>query len=170
MAEVLIALGSNVGDSLENLREACRRLQSRFGLLKASCIYETAPMYVIDQPRFLNAAVAVESSIGPRGILFYLKELETEIGRMPRQTCGPREIDLDLIAYGATTYRYFEGDKLILQVPHVRVAERRFVLQPLSDIVPDLLLPNIGVVSHLLEQTESQIESVTRVDHALLPI
>ncbi|MDR3688395.1 MAG: 2-amino-4-hydroxy-6-hydroxymethyldihydropteridine diphosphokinase [Fimbriimonas sp.] len=170
MAEVLIALGTNVGDRLENLRTAVRRLAEEFGQVEPSAIYETAPMYVVHQPPFLNAAVKVESSIGPMAVLTRLKALEKEIGRQQRERCGPREIDLDLIAYGALCYRYQDKDRTLLQVPHPRLAERRFVLQPLADVAPNFHLPGLGVVSALLKQTEHQADSVKKSDHALLPI
>ncbi len=83
---------------------------------------------------------------------------------------GPREIDLDLIAYGQVSYSYSEGKELRLTVPHPRVAERRFVLQPCSDIAPTAMLPGVGVISELLKQTEDQAKSVKKVEHAILPI
>lgn len=170
VAVVLIALGSNVGDSLENLCEATRCLGTSLCLDAASHVYETAPMYVTDQPVFLNAAVLVRTTMSPRALLAHLKELEQQIGRQRRQPNGPREIDLDLIAYGALFYRYFEGKNLRLQVPHPRIGERRFVLQPLSDIAPEFMLPGIGIVSDLLKQTEDQADSVKKVEHAVLPV
>ena len=170
VVEVLIALGSNMGDSLANLQEATKRLGDYFEVVAESHIYETAPMYVTDQPVFLNAALLVKTSVGPREILARLKQLEQEIGRQVRQVCGPREIDLDLIAYGSAIYRFVEGKTLKLEVPHPRVGERRFVLQPLADVAPEFNLPGIGSVSTLLMQTELQANSVTKVDHALLSI
>ena len=170
MVDVLIALGSNVGNSLANLREAVRRLSEELNLLGVSAIYETAPMYVEDQPKFLNAAILVQADLGPREVLKLLKGLEQEIGRQTRQVFGPREIDLDLIAYGSGSYRFTEGKRLVLQVPHPRVPERRFVLQPVADVAPEFILPGLGCVSELLKETESQSDSVIRLDHALLPV
>jgi len=170
VAEVLIALGSNVGDSLANLIEATCRLGDFMCVVAASHVYETAPMYVTYQPTFLNAALLVRTNKGPREVLSILKELEKQIGRQQRDRMGPREIDLDLIAYGALSYKYIEGNQIRLQVPHQRVAERRFVLQPLADIAPSFSLPGIGIISDLLKQTESQADSVKKVDHAVLPI
>jgi 7,8-dihydro-6-hydroxymethylpterin-pyrophosphokinase len=96
--------------------------------------------------------------------------MEQFIGRERRQINGPREIDLDLIAYGSLSYSFTEGHSLRLTVPHPRVAERRFVLQPLFDVAPDFNLPGIGVVRMLLKQTEHQRESVKTLEHALLPL
>ena len=168
MAEVLIALGSNVGDSLSNMRTAALRLESEFGPLRVSRIYRTAPMYVEDQPPFLNAAVCCISSHSPRSILAALKRMENEIGRAPRERNGPREIDLDLVAYGRLSYQFTEGGTLRLTVPHPSVAERRFVLQPLSDIGPNMLIPGVGVVSELLGRTEPQRDHVITLSDALL--
>jgi len=170
VAEVLIALGSNMGDCLANLQEAVWRLADTFEVQAVSSVYETEPMYVVDQPVFMNGAVLVEASIGPRQILNVLKRIELEIGRLQRRICGPREIDLDLIAFGGLVYRYFNQNTIALQVPHPRVGERRFVLVPLADVAPTFLLPGIGIVAELLAQTESQAENVKKVDHALLSI
>ena len=156
MVEILVALGSNVGDSLASLREATGLLAEHLELVAASRIYETAPMYVEDQPPFLNAAVLLHTELSPRELLAKLKELERQIGRQRRQPNGPREIDLDLIAYGSLSYTYVEAKQVRLQVPHPRVAERRFVLQPLADIAPSFELPGIGIVQYLLIQTEHQ--------------
>ena len=170
MVEVLIALGSNVGDSIANLREATARLSEAMKLVAASPIYETAPMYVEDQPVFLNAAILAQTDMSPMALLMTLKELERVIGREKRTTNGPREIDLDLIAYGRLAYSYSEGEELRLRVPHPRVGERRFVLQPVYDVAPTFEFPGIGLVSVLLGQTEHQSQSVKKLEHALLPI
>jgi len=170
VADVLIALGSNMGDSLANLQEATLLLERCFDVVARSHVYKTAPMYVVDQPTFLNAAILARTSIGPKSVLRRLKELELQIGREERQHFGLREIDLDLIAYGTISYRYTEGKRLVLEVPHPRVVERRFVLQPVADVAPDFNLPGIGIVSELLKQTEHQADSVEKVDHALLSI
>lgn len=163
-------MGSNVGDCLGNLREAVELLSARMTVVAASHVYETAPMYVEDQPSFLNAAIKGATDLSPKALLFTLKELERELGRERRQVNGPREIDLDLIAYGRLSYSYVEGKELCLVVPHPRVPGRRFVLQPLADIASELVLPGIGIVSALLDQTEDQRESVKKLEHALLPI
>jgi 2-amino-4-hydroxy-6-hydroxymethyldihydropteridine diphosphokinase len=170
VVDALIALGSNVGDSLANLREAMALLGEHFSHIKASDIYETAPMYVVDQPTFLNAAVLGKTNMSPMALLELLKDLERQIGRERREQNGPREIDLDLIAYGCLTYCYIEGKELRLRVPHPRVAARRFVLQPAADVAPDFLLPGIGIIRTLLDQTEHQRESVMKLEHALLPV
>jgi 2-amino-4-hydroxy-6-hydroxymethyldihydropteridine diphosphokinase len=170
VTEVVIALGSNVGDCLGNLREATTLLSASIQVTAVSPVYETAPMYVEDQPPFLNAALTGRTPLSPMALLRELKRLESEIGRKRRVVNGPREIDLDLIAYGRLAYTYYEGKQLRLVVPHPRVGDRRFVLQPLADIAPDYLLPGIGTVHTLLDQTEQQRKSVKKLKHALLPV
>jgi len=159
-----------MGDCFANLREATALLSARLHVTAASPVYETAPMYVENQPAFLNAAVVGATSMSPMALLSTLKEFERQIGRQRREINGPREIDIDLIAYGRLSYSYFEGKEMLLIVPHPRVADRRFVLQPLADIAPDFQLPQIGVVKTLLDQTEHQRESVKKLENAFLPV
>jgi 2-amino-4-hydroxy-6-hydroxymethyldihydropteridine diphosphokinase len=125
-------------------------------------------MYVEDQPPFLNAAVACSTTLSPRAVLTTLKRLEQEIGRAPRERNGPREIDLDLVAYGQLSYQYTEEGILKLTVPHQAMAERRFVLQPLSDIAPNSVIPGLGSVASLLARTEHQRDHVITLSDALL--
>jgi 2-amino-4-hydroxy-6-hydroxymethyldihydropteridine diphosphokinase len=165
MVPVVVALGSNVGDSLGFLRQATSELANLLTDLKSSPIYRTVPMYVEDQPAYLNAAVSGETSLGPLALLAALKGLEERIGRLTRTRYGPREIDLDLVAYGALSYR---GPRL--QVPHPKTPERRFVLLPMSDLEPDRQLPGFGLVQDLLEQTQSQADDVIPIEDALLSV
>lgn len=167
MPEVLVALGSNVGDPRANLQAAVDELRKRFEVQRVSRLYRTAPMYVEDQPEFLNGAVLLQTGKAPLQVLQALKVIEGEIGRHKERRYGPREIDLDLLSYGRLQYRFSEG-RTILVVPHPRIPERRFVLAPLADIAPDLMLPGLGRVSHLLGQTNGQAESVHEVEDAIL--
>lgn len=167
---VLIALGSNVGDRVSHLREAVRLLSASLTLTGVSAIYETDPMYVTDQPPYLNAAAVAETGLSPRALLALLKDLESRIGRQAGRRYGPREIDLDLVAYGSLSYTYSESRKIRLQVPHPRTPERRFVLEPLADIAPGFNLPGLGVVKNLLSKTEDQAGTVQKIEDALLPI
>lgn len=165
MVPVVVALGSNVGDSLGNLRRAARSLETLLKGVTASPIFRTRPMYVADQPEFLNAAIAGQTSLGPLALLDELKALEANLGREARSRYGPREIDLDLVSYGSLVY---SGPRL--QVPHPRTAERRFVLLPMWSVSPNLDLPGMGNVSTLLTQTECDAEDVVRIEDALFPI
>ncbi len=168
MALALIALGSNVGDASAHLREAIDLLSREIDIVDVSEAYETEPMYVLDQPKFLNAALSGRTELGPMRLLGVLKRIEKEVGRMTRERYGPREVDLDLIAYGSLMYQFREHKDLVLEVPHPRTPERRFVLQPLRDIAPTFMLPGLGRVDSLLEATKDQEASVQRrVDVAL---
>jgi 2-amino-4-hydroxy-6-hydroxymethyldihydropteridine diphosphokinase len=170
MAKVAISLGSNLGDRLANLQRAISELGKHLTIHKISHPYETAPMYVEDQPAFLNAALTAEADLGPLPLLYLLKRVEKEIGRSDAPRFGPREIDLDLISYGSAQYKFRQGGIERLVLPHPRAIERRFVLQPLYEIDPELNLPGLGAIALLLPSTEQQSQTVKKLSDALLPI
>ena len=136
MSTVYLALGTNLGDRRANLGAAVVRLQTFLQIDHISSLYETAPAYVADQPRFLNAALRATTTLEPEALLDALKQIERELGRTTGLRNGPRLIDLDLLLYGdlvlATTR---------LTLPHPRLSERPFVLVPLAEIAPTLRLP-----------------------------
>jgi 2-amino-4-hydroxy-6-hydroxymethyldihydropteridine diphosphokinase len=167
MASVYIALGSNVGDKLRNFQEAIALLKNDLTITKASAIYETAPMYVENQPPFYNAAIEAQTHLSPITLLNLLKRTEQQVGRRQRERYGPREVDLDLIAYGVLQYRYLSNNQLVLQLPHPRTGERRFVLQPLADLDAKLKLPSIGEIAQLLQETKDQEMDIRRIDAVL---
>ena len=136
MADVLIGLGSNVGDRLAHLRAAADGLRPVLRNLEASGVYETNPVGVLTQPHFLNAVVRGETVLGPQRLFFWAKSLEFAAGRRPGPRLGPRQLDLDIIAYGGLVVSTRR-----LHIPHRGFAERAFVLAPLTDLAPDLLLP-----------------------------
>jgi 2-amino-4-hydroxy-6-hydroxymethyldihydropteridine diphosphokinase len=143
-----VGLGGNLGDRLANLDRAVELLRHEPGLrvVGVSSFRETDPVGYVDQPRFLNGAVALETGLGPRVLLDRLLAIERALGRErtgPR--FGPRTIDLDLLLYGAETV-----DEPGLTVPHPRLAERRFVLEPLAELDPDLALPDGRRIAELL--------------------
>ena len=144
---VYLGLGSNLGDRQSNLAEALQSLRAHVRIERISPVYETEPVHVTDQPRFLNGAVALETELGPRELLERLLRIERELGRErgegPR--FGPRPIDLDLLLYGEEVV-----DEPGLNVPHPRLAERRFALEPLHELDPDLRLPDGRRVQELL--------------------
>jgi 2-amino-4-hydroxy-6-hydroxymethyldihydropteridine diphosphokinase len=142
-----IGLGSNLGDREENLRGALERL-SELGPLRASSFRETDPVGVTDQPRFLNAAAELETELGARELLGRLLEIERGLGRdrAVETRWGPRTIDLDLLLYGDEVL-----DEPGLTVPHPRLAERRFALEPLNELAPDLALPDGRLIRGLLD-------------------
>ncbi len=133
-ADVVLALGSNIGDRLQNLRRAVDMLEDRKIIRKTSegPVYESDPMYLEDQAAFMNSVIVGQTALAPLALLAALKALEHDLGREASVRNGPRLIDLDIVAY---------GDRMIseetLQVPHPRMHERPFVLQPLSDIRPN---------------------------------
>lgn len=131
MAEVFIALGSNLGDRAANLRAAQAAMAPSVTIQARSAVYETDPQYVLDQPAFLNMAVKGTTRLGPNALLRRLKKIEAELGRRPSRRFGPRLIDLDILYYED---KVINDEALIL--PHPRIAEREFVLVPLSDIAP----------------------------------
>ncbi len=148
MPRAYVGLGSNMGDRERMLWGAIHMLafNPEVDVAAVSSIRETDPVGVVDQPRFLNAAVAVDTELGPRALLELLLSVERELGRTrdgPR--FGPRTIDLDLLLYGDEVV-----DEPDLTVPHPRVHERRFALEPLAELDPDLAVPGRGPVQALL--------------------
>lgn len=147
MTTAYVALGSNLGD-----REAAiRRAAELIGARRLSTIRETEPWGYADQPRFLNAVAEVETELGPRALLERLLAVERELGRErtgPRY--GPRTIDLDLLVHGDATV-----SEPGLEVPHPRLAERLFVLEPLAELAPALAIPGAGTVQELLRGLQS---------------
>jgi len=130
---VYIALGSNLSDRAENLRQAREQIAAPdLRVLRASSIYETAPRELLDQPWFLNQVIECETELFPRQLLARLKKIERAMGRRRTVAKGPREIDLDILLFGDAVVKAPE-----LEVPHPRLAERRFVLEPLAELTPE---------------------------------
>jgi 2-amino-4-hydroxy-6-hydroxymethyldihydropteridine diphosphokinase len=148
MERVFIALGSNLGDRQNNLDRALEALAAIVRITSRSSVYETDPAYVIDQPSFLNMVVAGETGLAADALLSELKRIEADIGRVPTRRNGPRVIDLDILYYAD---QIIETDVLI--VPHPRIAERVFVLEPLAEIAPELRHPIMRMTTReLLER------------------
>jgi 2-amino-4-hydroxy-6-hydroxymethyldihydropteridine diphosphokinase len=150
---VYIALGSNLGDRVENLLLARERIASpHVRLTRASSIYETAPRDIVDQPSFLNQVVAAETTLFPRQLLARLLRIEHEMGRQRTIAKGPRVIDLDILLFGDAVI-HTAG----LDVPHPRMAERRFVLEPLAELAPALRPPRSNrTVQEMLSKVMDQ--------------
>jgi 2-amino-4-hydroxy-6-hydroxymethyldihydropteridine diphosphokinase len=144
-----VGLGSNLGDREATIRRAVELLGERPGVevVAVSTLRETDPVGYEDQPRFVNGAVALEVGLSARALLDELLEVERELGRdrSRERRWGPRTIDLDLLLYGEETV-----DEPGLTVPHPRLAERQFVLEPLSELDPDLALPDGRAVRDLV--------------------
>jgi 2-amino-4-hydroxy-6-hydroxymethyldihydropteridine diphosphokinase len=133
---VYLSLGSNLGDRLSNLKAAADQLPPRVQIMGSSRIYETEPWGYLDQPKFLNQVLYAQTRLSPLELLAYLKDREKSIGRKPSFRFGPREVDIDILIYAD---QVIDQDDLI--IPHPRLSERAFVLVPLAEIAPDLMLP-----------------------------
>lgn len=136
MAGVAIGIGGNLGDRRANLRRGVALLAPQIRVIAVSPLYESAPWGVTDQPAFLNAALLAETDLSPHALLDALKAIEAQVGRRPGKRWGPRVIDLDILLYDD---RRIEDARLT--VPHLRIAERNFVLRPLADLDPARLPP-----------------------------
>jgi len=146
MPTAYISLGANLGDREETIRAAIAALP---GVVAVSELRDTEPVGITDQPRFLNGAARLETELSPRQLLETLLEIERGLGRERRQRWGPRTIDLDLLLYGDETV-----DEPGLTVPHRRLHERRFALEPLADLDPELVVPGRGKVRDLLAELD----------------
>ena len=154
MVRAFVGLGSNLGDREGTLRAAVGRLRSMAAtrVVRVSSLRNTEPVGYVDQPRFLNGAVELETELPAHELLDVLLELERGFGRdrsasPPR---GPRTLDLDLLLYG--------GEEIAepgLEVPHPRLHERRFVLEPLAELDPALEVPGKGPIQTLLARLDS---------------
>jgi 2-amino-4-hydroxy-6-hydroxymethyldihydropteridine diphosphokinase len=147
-----VALGSNVDDPMSQVLRAFDSLAALPGLrlVLRSSLYRSPPLGPVDQPDFVNAVAGLLTTLEPRALLEALQALESQFGRRrPAARWGPRRIDLDLLVYGAARI-----DEPGLEVPHPGIAERAFVLEPLSEIAPDLAVPGLGSVRTLLERVD----------------
>lgn len=122
-----------------------------------SSLWETAPIGGVPQDDYLNAVVGLDTVIGPRPLLQAFLAIEADAGRERRERWGPRTLDLDLLLYGDAVIAA-EG----LQIPHPRMGERRFVLEPLSEVWPDAIVPGLGSVTRLLDSVRAQ--TVERIE------
>jgi 2-amino-4-hydroxy-6-hydroxymethyldihydropteridine diphosphokinase len=143
-----IALGSNLGDREQTLRRAVAALGEEPGIrvTAISSLIDTAPVGVVDQPRFLNGVAAVETELSAQRLLAVLLGIERHFGRRREASTphGPRTLDLDLLLYGDEVI-----DEPGLRVPHPRLHEREFVLRPLAELAPGLEVPGKGRVETL---------------------
>jgi 2-amino-4-hydroxy-6-hydroxymethyldihydropteridine diphosphokinase len=133
---VYLSLGSNLGDRAAHLNEAIARLEALGKVEAVSSFYETEPVEMTAQPWFLNCAVKLDTEKMPRQLLANVLALEQEMGRRRRQKKGPRTIDIDILLFG-TSIVETQG----LVIPHPRLHERRFVLEPLAEIAPEVRHP-----------------------------
>lgn len=161
-ATVYLALGSNLGERLDNLNQALHFLSEEVSISSHSAVYETPPWGVANQPRFLNQVVKGKTALTPHRLLDFIKAIEKKMGRAETYRYGPRKIDIDILLYGR---RIVDTHRLL--VPHPRMHERAFVLIPLADIAPNLVIPDqILSVSEMLKGLDQsgiiKIETETR--------
>lgn len=150
-----LALGGNEGTPEEvraTLTRALRALEAALGPLRVAAFYRTAPVSPVPQPDFLNTAALAHTAVPPEEILALAKALERAAGRRRGVRFGPRPLDVDLLVYGT-----LEQDHPELTLPHPRLRERRFMLEPLAEIAPDLPVPPDGAtVAQLLARIKKE--------------
>jgi 2-amino-4-hydroxy-6-hydroxymethyldihydropteridine diphosphokinase len=151
---VYLSLGSNMGGREANLEAALARLPAPdLRVLRASPVYETEPVGYTAQPWFLNLVVEAETTLSPAQLLSRIGKIERALGRVRTVAKGPRTIDIDILLYGNAVVR-----RAALEIPHPRMAERRFVLAPLADLAPDLRHPvTHKTVREMLDAAPAQI-------------
>ena len=142
-----VGLGANLGAREDTIRHAVDLLDAHpeVDLVAVSTLRETEPWGPVEQPRFLNGAAAIETSLEPRALLGVLLDVERRLRRVRDERWGPRTIDLDLLLYGDAVV-----DEPGLTVPHPRLRERAFALEPLLELDPDLVVPGQGSAAVLL--------------------
>ena len=153
MARAYIGIGANLGDAPAQVRQAIEALGQieQTSLIRASSLYRTAPVGFLDQPDFINAVVAVDTELDAHRLLAGLRQIEIQYGRVRTFKDAPRTLDLDLLLYEDAQ---FADD--VLAVPHPRMHERAFVLVPLAEIAPDVIIPAKGPVGDWLLRCANQ--------------
>ncbi|HXZ11616.1 MAG TPA: 2-amino-4-hydroxy-6-hydroxymethyldihydropteridine diphosphokinase [Candidatus Sulfotelmatobacter sp.] len=155
MKTVYLSLGSNIGDRAANLARAIEALPARgVRVTRQSSVYETEPVELREQAWFLNCVVEVETDLMPLQLMHALHAIEREMGRVRRVGKGPRLIDIDILLFGTSVVRTAE-----LEIPHPRMAERRFVLVPFAEIAPGVRHPILQkTIAELLAETPDRSE------------
>lgn len=148
-----VALGANIGEPVRHLRAAVVDLDTLPGttVVARSSLYRSAPVGLVDQPDFINAVVSVDTTLEPLDLLYALLAIEARHGRVRSVPNAPRTLDLDLLLHGDTTMTSPE-----LTLPHPRMHERAFVLLPLVEIAPDVVLPGLGPAQGFVPSVASQ--------------
>jgi 2-amino-4-hydroxy-6-hydroxymethyldihydropteridine diphosphokinase len=150
MTRAYVGLGSNLGNRMENLRAGLAGLMAAIPdvlVVGKSSVYNSSPVGMTDQPEFFNAVVAVETTMGPYELLKLIQEIEIKNGRERITRWGPRTLDMDVLLFGS-----LQQDDSDLTVPHPRLKERRFVIEPLLEIDPEAKLPDGTPLSSLLDR------------------
>jgi 2-amino-4-hydroxy-6-hydroxymethyldihydropteridine diphosphokinase len=147
MTNAFVGIGSNLGDREATLRRAVELLAAEEGIevVAVSELRETEPVGPVEQGPFVNGAVRLATELPPHELLERLLAIEQRLGRVRKERFGPRTIDLDLLVYGEQVI-----DEPGLTIPHPRLHERRFALEPLAELAPELVIPGRGSISALL--------------------
>jgi 2-amino-4-hydroxy-6-hydroxymethyldihydropteridine diphosphokinase len=158
---VYLSLGSNIGDRAANLHAAIEKLGALGEIVATSSFYETEPVDFTAQPWFLNCAVAVRTQLMPKLFLSKIQMIEQQMGRRRIQPKGPRNIDIDILLFGNSVVSAPE-----LQIPHAAMHERRFVLEPLAEIAPEVRHPVLKkTVREMLQQLQSDTGLVKKASN-----
>ena len=155
---VYLSLGSNLGDRQSNLDQALKLISERMRLGKVSSIYDTEPIGLTNQPRFLNLACEVFTRLTPEGLLALLKGIEQKMGRYSRSG-EPRIIDIDIVLFGDQVV-----NTLGLIIPHPKMHERAFVLIPLAEIAPDFVHPVLKKTIKELDKAVKEVQGVMKLN------
>ncbi|MEN6520473.1 MAG: 2-amino-4-hydroxy-6-hydroxymethyldihydropteridine diphosphokinase [Armatimonadota bacterium] len=161
---VYLGLGSNLNDRERNIGHAVELLAENphIEVLRVSSMYETSPVGYKDQPDFINAVALIETTLSPRELLDAVQAIEELMGRKRTFRWGPRVIDIDVLLYGSETI-----DEEGIKIPHPMMMERRFVLEPLAEIAPDLTLPGgqtaVEAARSAAEEDNAEKERVRRI-------
>ena len=154
METAFLLLGTNLGDRSRQLQSGREKLGRAGDLRAISRVYQTEPWGLQGQPEFWNQAVQLQTNLNPETLLAVLKEIELECGRISQVRWGPRELDIDIMAYGELILKTD-----ILRIPHPRMKERRFALIPLLEIAPDWRDPESGKkISQLISECPDQLD------------
>jgi 2-amino-4-hydroxy-6-hydroxymethyldihydropteridine diphosphokinase len=158
MVTVYLSLGSNLGNREDNLDMALKLLSERMRMGKVSSIYDTEPLGVAEQPRFLNIACEVFTRLTPEGLLSLAKGIEGKMGRRGK-TGEPKTIDIDILLYGEKVV-----NKPDLVIPHPSMAQRSFVLVPLAEIAPNLVHPVVKKKIKEMRDAIKEVQGVMKLD------
>ena len=159
MHQIFLALGSNIGNRKQYIEEAILLLLEKINDVIIAPLYETKPLYFEDQNNFLNTVLSGFTDLEPQELLQFTKTVQEKVGRVERFRNGPREIDIDILFYDNVVYK----DE-VLEIPHPRIQERDFVLQPFSDIDPDFSHPVLKkTIRELLDTLPEEQKSVIKM-------